>query len=175
MIYETLLGQIFLSRTYITIYDVQMEHILCSWVILNSYTEVCQWRRRLTKSSFNLFWLVAGESFHYDSKVLHHCTMRLSIALKIWNIWKCKGLVFAQFWSNIHQVLTGRRLLKISVKNIGIWYLSNILEIWAKNLKGGSVKVEIFGGHIWDPCQKKPQNSFFGSRPLHCEIYIWII
>ena len=49
-----------------------MEHIIWSWVILNSNTEVCQWRRRLTKSSFNLFWLVAGESFHYDSKVLHH-------------------------------------------------------------------------------------------------------
>ena len=32
-----------------------------------------------------------------------HCTMGLSIALRIWNIWKCKGLVFAQFWSNIHQ------------------------------------------------------------------------
>ena len=30
-------------------------------------------------------------------------TMRLSVALRIWNIWKCKGLVFAQFWSNIHQ------------------------------------------------------------------------
>ena len=32
-----------------------------------------------------------------------HCTMRLSVALRIWNIWKCKGLLFAQFWSNIHQ------------------------------------------------------------------------
>ena len=31
-----------------------------------------------------------------------HCSMRLSIALRIWNIWKCKGLVFAQFSSNIH-------------------------------------------------------------------------
>ena len=30
------------------------------------------------------------------------CTMGLSIALGIWNIWKCKGLVFAQFWSNTH-------------------------------------------------------------------------
>ena len=34
---------------------------------------------------------------------LWQCTMGLSIALRIWNIWKCKGLVFAQFWSNIHQ------------------------------------------------------------------------
>ena len=25
--------------------------------------------------------------------------MRLSVALRVWNIWKCKGLVFAQFWS----------------------------------------------------------------------------
>ena len=29
--------------------------------------------------------------------------MGLSVALRIWNIWKCKGLDFAQFWSNIHQ------------------------------------------------------------------------
>ena len=31
------------------------------------------------------------------------CTMRLSVALRNLNIWKCKGLVFAQFWSNMHQ------------------------------------------------------------------------
>ena len=31
-----------------------------------------------------------------------HCTMGLSIALGIWNIWKCKGQVFAQFWLNTH-------------------------------------------------------------------------
>ena len=100
-----------------------------------------------------------------------HCTMGLSVALRIWNIWKCKGLVFAQFDQiSINQVLTGRRLPKYSMKNIGIWYLSKILEIWAKNVKGGSVKVEIFGGDIWDPCEKKPQNIFFDSRPLHCEI-----
>ena len=62
-------------------------------------------------------------------------------------------LNFDQIYTN--QVLTDRILPKYSMKNIGIWYLSKILEIWAKNVKGGSVKVEIFGGDIWDPCEKK--------------------
>ena len=29
--------------------------------------------------------------------------MSLSVALRIWNIWKCKGLFFAQFLPNTHQ------------------------------------------------------------------------
>ena len=45
------------------------------------------------KSSF------PSSSYH---EIIIHCTMGLSIALGIWNIWKCKGLVFAQFWSNTH-------------------------------------------------------------------------
>ena len=36
-------------------------------------------------------------------KKVTHCTMPLSVALRIWNSWKCQGLLFAQFWSNMHQ------------------------------------------------------------------------
>ena len=88
-------------------------------------------------------------SCKYSAYILNQCTMRLSVALRIWNI---------------------SRLTKYSMKNIGIRYLSKILEIWAKNVKGGSVKVEIFGNDKWDHFQKIPQNNFFHRRPLQCEI-----
>ena len=68
--------------------------------------------------------------------------------------------VKAQFLLNfdqihINEVITGRRLPKYSMKNIDIRYLPKIKEIWAKNVNGGSVKVEIFGSDKWDHCQKK--------------------
>ena len=55
-----------------------------------------------------LYWL--SSSFGREMNVfeirftylLSQCTMGLSIALGIWNIWKYKGLVFAQFWSDTH-------------------------------------------------------------------------
>ena len=42
-------------------------------------------------------------SHHTSCLSLVQCTMGLSVALRIWNISKCKGLDFAQFWSNIFQ------------------------------------------------------------------------
>ena len=61
--------------------------------------------------SLNLVWFKWGSQWwgivkHFPQSrciLISHCTMRLSVALRIWNIWKCKGLVFPQFWSNIHQ------------------------------------------------------------------------
>ena len=55
--------------------------------------------------------------------------MRLSVALRIQNIWKCKGLFFAQFWSNMQQsssnwsyttqILNEKYRHLIFVKNLG--------------------------------------------------------
>ena len=70
-----------------------MEQIICSWVIPNFNTKVCQWRRRLTKSSFNFCWLVGGKSFRNNSKVLHWwkrkwrgCLQRLQFKWPSWPI-----------------------------------------------------------------------------------------
>ena len=52
------------------------------------------------------------------------------------------------------------------MKSIGIWYLSKILEIWTKNVKGGSAKVEIFGSDKWDPCQKNLKIAFLAVAPF---------
>ena len=85
--------------------------------------------------------------------------MRLSVALRIWNIWKCKGLVFAQFWSNIHQsssnwsyttqIFNEKYRHLIFVKNLGdlgkkreggvcqgwnFWWW-HMRSLWEKNLK----------------------------------------
>jgi len=88
-----------------------------------------------------------------------HCTMGLSVALRIWNIWKCKGLDFAQFWSNIHQsssnwssttqIFNEKYRHLIFVKNLGdlgkkreggvcqgwnFWWW-HMRSLWEKNLK----------------------------------------
>ena len=62
----------------------------------------------LSQTLFRRRWFHLGGCSKYEPRINRseyswQCTMRLSIALRIWNIWKCKGLVFAQFWSNIHQ------------------------------------------------------------------------
>ena len=64
-------------------------------------------------SSRTVFWIMIGPFSSCKIKIsemsidigwhIVHCTMGLSVALRIWNIWKCKGLVFAQFWSNTHK------------------------------------------------------------------------
>ena len=48
----------------------------------------------------------------------------------------------------INQVLTVGRVPKYSMKNISIWYLSNILEVWAKNVKGGLSRLKFLGWHM---------------------------
>ena len=85
--------------------------------------------------------------------------MGLSVALRIWNIWKCKGLDFAQFWSNIHQsssnwsyttqIFNEKYRHLIFVKNLGdlgkkrdggvcqgwnFWWW-HMRSLWEKNLK----------------------------------------
>ena len=90
----------------------------------------------------NGFSMVLGSINHWFSMVMDH-----------WS----KDAMVSMYCSPLNQVLTGRRLPNYSMKNIGIWYLSKILGILAKNVKGGSVKVEIFGNDKWDHCQKKTQ------------------
>ena len=86
----------------------------------------------------------------------HQCTMCLSVALRFWNNWKYKGLVFAQFWSKIYQsssnwlwttqIFNEKYRHSIFAKNLG--------DV-GKKCEGGSVKVEIFGNDKWDHCQEK--------------------
>ena len=40
------------------------------------------------------------------------------------------------------------------------------MEIWAKNVKGGSVKVGIFGNDKWDHCQKTLKITFLTDAPF---------
>ena len=44
--------------------------------------------------SNTICFYIQPQGTHPNPFVAIHCTMRLSVALRIWNIWKCKGLVF---------------------------------------------------------------------------------
>ena len=102
-----------------------------------------------------------------------HCTMGLSVALRIW---KSKGLDFAQFWSNIHQSCSNWSYTTqiFNEKYRHLIFVKNLGDM-GKKCEGGSVKVEVFGNEKWDHIQKKPQNNLFHRCPLHCEIQIWKI
>ena len=60
----------------------------------------------------------------------------------------------------INQVLIDCILPKYSMKNIGIWYLSNILEIWAKTLRGGLPRLKFLGVTYEIPARKKLKIAF---------------
>ena len=63
----------------------------------NQYQNI-SWQQN-SKFGLSVFWC----DISYGFRQLVHCTMGLSEALWIWNILKCEGIVFAQFWSNTYQ------------------------------------------------------------------------
>ena len=74
-------------------------------------------------------------------------------------------LNFDQIHTN--QVLSGRRLPKYSMKNIGKRYLSKILEIGAKNVKGGGLpRLKFLGVTNEIPARKNLKIAFLAVAPF---------
>ena len=109
-------------------------------------------------------------SFHITI-IMYHCTMGLSIALRIWKIKKSRGPDFTQFQSKPSEAVwdswkTDQRFRE----NISVKYLSKMRYLWTKNMKGVAVKVEILHRDQSDPALEKTSKQLFWQlSPSWCK------